>query len=96
MKQHWVIMYDIADEKRLRQTAKEVEKVATRVQRSVYEAILSRRQITELRKALQKKTDPTQDVVTYVRLCEKDWAKRRAYGVGARIGPVNPKTYRII
>lgn len=90
-----LIMYDIRDGSRLRKVAKILEQVATRVQRSVYECQISDQRLEVVRRDIQRILSP-EDVITYLALCERDWRKRRAFGLGAKNGVVSDRPYRII
>ncbi len=78
---HWLVIYDIRDEKRLRRVAKIAENYGLRVQRSVFELECDRKTIDRLRTELQKIIED-EDYVVYFNLCEPDWQKREKYGVG--------------
>ena len=95
MKRHWLIIYDIRDERRLRRVAKMIERVAVRVQRSVYEATLHEKELQDLRRNVRAIVED-EDVVSYLPLCERDWSKRKAYGVGAKTSAGGGKTYQIL
>lgn len=93
--QNWLILYDICDRKRLRRVAKETEQVGLRVQRSVFEAFATRKTIELLHENISTMLEP-EDSVLFLPICEKDWPKRRAYGVGAKSGVANARPYRIL
>jgi CRISPR-associated protein Cas2 len=95
MKRYRLIMYDIRDAKRIRKVARILEQVATRVQRSVYECHISDTRLALVRKDIAEIIEP-EDVITYLALCERDWQKRRAYGVGAKMGVAPERPYRIV
>jgi len=81
---HWLVIYDIRDEKRLHQVARVMEGFGIRVQKSVFELEVGIGVINELRKQLQKIiTD--EDYIVYFEVCEVDWQKREKYGVGRNI-----------
>lgn len=58
---NFLIAYDIADEKRLRQVAKAIERKARRVQKSVFVFTGSRKQLDGLITELVQQTDPSED-----------------------------------
>ena len=65
----YVISYDIPDDRRRNQLAKELKGFGTRVQYSVFEAHLSRREYQELKRAVERIIDFSEDSVRYYRLC---------------------------
>ena len=65
----YVISYDIPDDRRRNQLAKELKGFGTRVQYSVFEAHLSRAQYEELKRAISRIINPSEDSVRYYRLC---------------------------
>ena len=65
----YVISYDIPDDRRRNQLAKELKGFGTRVQYSVFEAHLSRSQYEELKRAVARIINPSEDSVRYYRLC---------------------------
>ncbi len=65
----YVISYDIPDDRRRNQLAKALKGFGTRVQYSVFEAHLSRAEYAELKRAVDRVIDPSEDSVRYYRLC---------------------------
>ena len=65
----YVISYDIPDDRRRNQLAKALKGFGTRVQYSVFEAHLNRREYQELKRAVARVIDPDEDSVRYYRLC---------------------------
>ena len=65
----YVISYDIPDDRRRNQLAKALKGFGTRVQYSVFEAHLNRREYQELKRAIERVIDPSEDSVRYYRLC---------------------------
>ena len=65
----YVISYDIPDDKRRNQLAKVLKGFGTRVQYSVFEAHLSRTQYAELKRAVTRVIDLSEDSVRYYALC---------------------------
>jgi len=53
-KNHYVIMYDIQDSRRLRQIAKLLKAYGIRVQKSVFECLLDEKQLTSLKQEMEK------------------------------------------
>ena len=65
----YVISYDIPDDKRRNQLAKVLKGFGTRVQYSVFEAHLSRTQYAELKRAVTRVINLSEDSVRYYALC---------------------------
>ena len=65
----YVISYDIPDDRRRNQLANALKGFGTRVQYSVFEAHLSRTQYKELKRAVSRIINPSEDSVRYYRLC---------------------------
>ena len=79
---HWLVIYDIRDETRLRKVAKHMEGYGVRVQKSVFEIEASSKIIDRLRKEINTLLNIEQDYVVYFEICERDWQKREKYGPG--------------
>ena len=65
----YVISYDIPDDRRRNQLAKVLNGFGTRVQYSVFEAHLNRRQYEALKQAVERLLEPAEDSVRYYALC---------------------------
>ncbi len=78
---HWLVIYDIRDEKRLRRVARVAQNFAIRVQKSVFEMDADEKQLHRLRQEI-KKIIEEEDYVVYFNICEPDWQKREKYGKG--------------
>lgn len=65
----YVISYDIPDNQRRNQLAKVLKGFGTRVQYSVFEAHLNKRQYEELKRAVARLIEPSEDSVRYYALC---------------------------
>ena len=65
----YVISYDIPNDRRRSQLAKVLKGFGTRVQYSVFEAHLNRRQYEELKCAVDRVIDSSADSVRYYVLC---------------------------
>jgi len=89
---HWLIIYDICDDKRLHHVAKIMESYAIRVQKSVFEMEGAKPVIEEIRRKVNKIIDGD-DFVVYFEVCERDWQKRLKYGVGKKLGPEDKDLY---
>ncbi len=65
----YVISYDIPDDRRRNQLAKVLKGFGTRVQYSVFEAHLNRTQYEELKRAVARVIDSSEDSVRCYALC---------------------------
>jgi len=65
-----LVSYDICDPKRLPKVAKLLEGYGVRVQYSVFECILTERQLNELQRRLKRLIRTETDSVRFYRLCE--------------------------
>jgi len=81
-KHNWLIIYDIADPKRLQKIAKIMEKYSVRVQQSVFEAVAPEYIIEELRVKCRKVMNEQEDYIVSFKLCERDWQKQEKFGCG--------------
>ena len=66
----YVISYDIPSDHRRNQLAKVLKGFGSRVQYSVFEAHLNKRQFEELKRAVAGLIDPAEDSVRYYPLCK--------------------------
>jgi CRISPR-associated protein Cas2 len=76
----YVIAYDIADDKRRTKLVKQLESVAERVQRSVFEADLAPSQLAQLLKKASEIMDLDQDGLRVYRLCGDCAAAAQTFG----------------
>ncbi len=76
---HFLLIYDIRDDKRLRKIAKIMEKYSIRVQKSVFEMYASEKTLKKLRYEVSDIISE-EDYVVYFKICEKDWQRREKYG----------------
>lgn len=81
---HWLIVYDIADDKRLRKTAKIMQSYGWRVQKSVFESFADDATIEALKARVLKVIDQDEDFVIFFSLCERDWQKKESYGKNSK------------
>ena len=65
----YVISYDIPDNQRRSQLAKVLKGFGNRVQYSVFEAHLNKRQYEELKHTVNRLIEPSEDSVRYYALC---------------------------
>ncbi|MBM4346382.1 MAG: CRISPR-associated endonuclease Cas2 [Deltaproteobacteria bacterium] len=68
MRQHVLVAYDIADDKRLRRVMRTCLDYGDRVQFSVYAVQVSDKDLAILKERLHRQIAPTQDRVMFVRL----------------------------
>ena len=66
-----IVAYDIADSKRLTRVAKIVSDYGVRVQKSIFEVMVSDRVFEEMKTRIKKVIVPEEDGVKYFPLCEK-------------------------
>ncbi len=83
-KDHYLVIYDIKNAKRLGKVARVMVKYAVRVQKSVFEMHADESAVKELRNRIEKIIDNEADYVIYFKLCEPDWQNRLKYGVGRK------------
>jgi len=82
MNKFYVICFDIAEKKRLRQVAIQMENFGQRVQHSLFECYLSNEQKQTLEKRLARIIKPDEDHIRYYHLCHKDYKKIQLKGRG--------------
>ncbi len=85
----YAIAYDISDDKRRRHVVKILMGVAYRVQKSVFEGILSSDEIKEITTKLADIINPKQDSVRFYPLCESCNSKINMAGTGIMIEKIN-------
>lgn len=83
----YVIVYDIVDDKRRLKMAKVFESLGERVQKSVFEAYLSRKEIERLKKRILKLIHEEEDSVRVYNLCEA--CKKTVFEIG--VGDISEK-----
>lgn len=77
---HWLILYDIGEEKRLVKVASIMESYGYRVQKSVFEADAPEYVIKSLIQRIESVIDIETDFVLFFEICERDWQKKEVYG----------------
>ncbi len=77
----WLVSFDISDDKRRRRAVKVILGYGERVQYSVFECLLRRKELRHLQRKMNKIIEPT-DRVLYYPLCGKDVLTRYADGEG--------------
>jgi CRISPR-associated protein Cas2 len=83
MSRFYVICFDIADKKRLRQVSIQLENFGNRIQYSVFECHLSTADLTTLKQRIADIIDQEEDHVRYYGMCKKDYTKIFFDGDGA-------------
>lgn len=76
--QHHLVIYDIADPKRLRRVARLMRDFGVRLQNSVFECWLMPDELARLQKRMLPLINLTEDSVRYIPLCARDRAARKA------------------
>jgi CRISPR-associated protein Cas2 len=82
-----LVIYDIADPRRLYQVARILKDYGQRVQKSKFEIEVSMRIFAELRARIAQEIDETEDGVKYIPLCERCLQKTEIIGQGRFIDP---------
>ena len=93
MVRFYLFVYDVVDDKRRENVAKALEAVGTRVQYSVFETYLTKKELEVERKRLLELIDPDEDSIRIYFLCRECLEKVVTMGVGEITSP--PK-FRII
>ncbi|MEE9326664.1 MAG: CRISPR-associated endonuclease Cas2 [Cocleimonas sp.] len=83
MSQLYVICFDVADKKRLRHVAIQMENFGQRVQYSVFECHLDEGELEELKARLEAIINKKEDHVRYYGICNKDKSKILIDGSGS-------------
>ncbi|RVT47834.1 CRISPR-associated endonuclease Cas2 [Rheinheimera sediminis] len=78
---HWLVCFDISDDKRRRKVVKLLQQHGERVQFSVFELRLHGQQLSELKTQVAK-VIKLPDRLHYIPLCGKDLGRRMADGQG--------------
>ena len=83
----YLVLYDIADNKRLARAATVVLDYGVRVQRSVYEARLDAQSLVVLQRRLASVIDPDKDGVKIFPICESCAGRRVSCGASLPLAP---------
>lgn len=71
MQKHFIVVaYDISDDRRRTRLHDLLEDYGSPVQYSVFECVLTDKQIAQMQRRVRSKIKVTQDAVRYYRLCE--------------------------
>lgn len=77
---HFLIVYDIRDNKRLVKVSKCIQSYGWRIQKSIFETKATEKTILQLKIQLEKIVEKDEDFVLFFEICEKDWEKRQILG----------------
>jgi CRISPR-associated protein Cas2 len=83
----FLVIYDIADDKRLYRVAKTMEDFGERVQKSKFEMELTESQLKKLKSRIAQIINPEEDGVKYIPICKKCIAKIEIIGEGEFVDP---------
>ncbi len=87
MEQDYLVVYDIADARRLQNVAAALLNYGVRVQKSVFEVRLHAESLRCLKSTLRACIDPEKDGIKIFRLCEACTARRSGLGKVAHLRP---------
>jgi len=88
MKRHfYLLVYDIADDKRRQKIAKLCESTSERVQKSVFEGYYSAKELDKIMKRAKGIMNEEEDSLRIYMLCEDCRSKVDMYGVGQITAP---------
>ncbi len=68
----YIVCFDVSDKRRLRKVSNEIENFGVRVQHSVFECHLEKKDLEQLQTRLEALIEPGQDRINYYCLCPKD------------------------
>jgi CRISPR-associated protein Cas2 len=92
----YVICYDIANDRRRRRLADTLDDFGTRVQDSVFEAVLDRALLDKCIRAIGKNLHPGEDRLSVYPLCAACERRRIDLGLAARDAPPGPARVVIV
>lgn len=76
----WLIAYDVSDDRRRTRVARVLEAHGERLQKSVFEARLNRREVRGVVEALEPLVNRHEDRVDFIPICRTDEGGRRSLG----------------
>lgn len=82
-----LVLYDIADARRLSRVARILKDYGFRVQKSKFEIDVTERALAELRSRLIAEIDEAEDGVKYIPLCARCMQKIEILGLGRYVDP---------
>lgn len=94
MENKYLVVYDIADNRRIVKTVNLLLNYGIRIQRSVFEVMLHEESLSFLKQGLQGILDPEKDSVKIFRLCES--CAVRAFGIGNVVHLEKSPSYIIV
>ncbi len=83
MNRFYMICFDVADQRRLRKVANELENFGQRVQRSIFECWLDDSDLFELKQRLANCIQAGDDSIRYYSLCTQDIGDIQIDGSGS-------------
>lgn len=89
-----IVAYDIRYPKRLKKVAKVCESYGKRLQKSVFEIVISSEVLKILKYRIERILAPV-DSICYLELCNKDYESMEALGVASR-KRISPTKYLIV
>ncbi|PIP43128.1 MAG: CRISPR-associated endonuclease Cas2 [Deltaproteobacteria bacterium CG23_combo_of_CG06-09_8_20_14_all_60_8] len=84
---HYLVVYDIADPKRLNRVAKIMKDYGVRVQKSKFEVDVSRAGFQEMSERILAVIEPAEDGVKFIPLCLSCRSKTEILGRGRFVDP---------
>ena len=81
----YVIVYDITDDKRRKKVAELLEGYGERVQYSVFECVLNKRQYQQLAHRLKKRINLEEDSIRIYPVTKSSLQQSQTWGVGKQI-----------
>lgn len=83
MRLRWLVIYDIADPKRLRKVERVCLDHGVRLQESVFLCELDPAALAAMQERLADRIDADEDSVRYYPLCQRDWHTHREDGLAS-------------
>ena len=71
-KRHWLVLYDIREERRLVKIAKIMASYGQRVQKSVFEVYAPKAVVMDLKCRVEQVIDMEEDFILLFEVCERD------------------------
>ena len=82
-----VFCYDVVEDRRRRRLADRMERILTRVQKSVFEGSVDRKRLEKIRRIAEREIDKSTDSVRIYFLCAKCMKATEIIGGGPMIPP---------
>jgi len=77
-----IISYDIVDDKRRNKISKMLEDYGIRVQYSVFECLIEKEQLKDIKELAEEIINPAEDSIRYYIICEECLRKIEIMGIG--------------